>query len=297
MRLEMNAAREAIETKLAEPLNVSMTEAAAAIYEVVNSNMTDAIHVVTVQKGYDPREFVLVAAGGASPIHTGELATSLRIKKVIVPKASSVFCALGGLQADMKYDFVRTYLKKMSDSDPDELAAEFRQLTELGISRLHADHVPEERRLFQYSMDMRYIGQHWDIPVHINLIDGKPDLEQAVAGFHRNHEGLHGYRIDARETEIVNLRVMAIGRTPSLQLGRKPLGSPNAQAAGKGRRQAYFGRVLGFQETSVYDGPRLQPGNEIVGPAIIEEPTTTIVIAPDHLGRMDGDENIIIHIN
>src|SRR5690606_27021987 len=132
-------------------------------HEVVNSNMVDAINVVTVQKGYDPRTFALVSAGGASPIHAGRLAEELAIGKVIVPKASSVFCALGGLQADMKYNFVRTYLWPMSAIDPAQVAGMFDELTREGMARLEQDGVPPGRRLFEYTMDMRYVGQHWDI--------------------------------------------------------------------------------------------------------------------------------------
>src|SRR6202011_2825260 len=115
------------------PLGISTPEGAQAIYEIVNANMVDAIHVVTVEQGYDPRDFALVAAGGAAPLHTGVLAKALGIPRVIIPHASSVFCALGGLEADMKYDYVKTYLVKMGALQSEQLFDAFENLRQEGV--------------------------------------------------------------------------------------------------------------------------------------------------------------------
>lgn len=296
MALDLALARQAVEEHLAKPLGLTIEQGAQAIFEIVNSNMVDAIQVITVQKGYDPRDFALVAAGGASPIHTGVLARSLGIRRVMVPKASSVFCALGGLQADAKYDYVSTFLAHTSTIDVAKLAAEFGRLVKQGINRLEQDGIAESRRYFEFSLDMRYIGQHWDISVPVVMRNGVPDLAAAAAEFHKRHDMLHGYKMEDRETEVVNCRLMAIGRNPPIPMKSKALAGDDASHAQKGKRTAYFGVERGFLSVPVYDGDRLLPGNRVSGPAIIERSNTTVVVGVDEIALVDKDENLIIDL-
>jgi N-methylhydantoinase A len=297
MRLDYDLAVKAIDEKLAQPLGISTAEAAQAIYEIVNANMVDAIHVVTVQQGYDPREFALVAAGGASPLHTSVLAKALGIPRVIIPQASSVFCALGGLEADMKYDYVRTYLVKSSELEMSALMAAFEELLQEGNARLDKDGIAREQRSFEYSLDMRYVGQHWDIQVPASMGNGHPPkLAEIIQDFHRRHEMVNGYKLEEREVEIASLRLMAIGKSPRLELKRIECETRDASAAIKGRRKAYFGTGCGFIEAPVYDGGKLRAGDEFNGPAIVEKPNTTIIIYPDQQTRIDGYENTIIDV-
>ncbi|MBI3951647.1 MAG: hydantoinase/oxoprolinase family protein [Acidobacteria bacterium] len=298
MRLDRDLAIKAIDEKVARPLGVSTTEAAQAIYEIVNANMVDAIHVITVQKGYDPREFALVAAGGAAPLHTGVLAQALEIPRVIIPQASAAFCALGALEADMKYDYVRTYLVKTGSLDMAHLLRAFEELRQQGYARLERDGIPSEKRVFEYWLEMRYVGQHWEIPVPARRGNGRPpDLSEFLQEFHRRHEMIHGYKLEEREAEIANIRVMAIGKSPKLTWTPKPFEGADAAAALKERRSAYLGTERGFWVVPVYDGLELKPGNELSGPAIIEKPATTIVIYPDQHARVDGYENIIVNLH
>jgi len=290
-------ARKAIRKHVADPFGLTVEEGARAIFEIVNSNMVDAIHVVTVQRGYDPREYALVAAGGAAPVHTSVLARALEIGQVIVPKASSVFCAIGGLQADAKYDYVSTFLSKVNEIDIGELADEFQDLVRQGVERLERDGVPAASRFFEFSLDMRYIGQHWDIQVQAVMNNDIPDLDAAVAEFHRRHNMLHGYQMLDRETEVVNCRLMAIGRTPSIEVPWKRPGDADASKCLKGSRRAYFGADPGFINASVYDGERLAPGHRIAGPAIIERLNTTVVLVPGDEAVVDGLENILIQLD
>lgn len=297
MKLNPTLAARAIEENVARPLGISTPEGAQAIYEIVNSNMVDAIHVVTVEQGYDPRDFALVAAGGAAPLHTAVLANALGIPRVIIPHASSVFCALGGLEADMKYDYVRTYLVKMGSLESEQLFNSFEELRQEGIARLEKDGIAENMRFFEYWLEMRYVGQHWDISVPVNMGNGsKPQLPEIVQEFHKRHELVHGYKLAEREVEIANLRLMAIGKSPKLKLKTKPLEGKDASAALKDRRRAYFGTEAGFLEVPVYDGSRLRSGNEFAGPAIVEKPSTTIVIHPDQKARVDERQNMIVDI-
>ncbi len=297
MPLKPDLARQAIEEHIAKPFGLSVEEGAQAMFEIVNSNMVDAIHVVTVQKGYDPREFALVAAGGASPIHTGVLARSLEMGRVIVPKASSVFCAIGGLQADAKYDYISTFLSKASDIDVDELGDEFDDLVRQGVERLEQDGVPTKNRFFEFSLDMRYIGQHWDIQIPAVMNEGKPDLTAAIAEFHNRHNMLHGYQMLDRETEVVNCRLMAIGKTPRLEMKTKKLGGEDASDCMKGSQRAYFGTTDGFLDAAVYDGQKLSAGHRFTGPAIVERSNTTVVLVPGDHAFVDGEENIIIELD
>jgi N-methylhydantoinase A len=298
MRLNAARANKAIEENVSRPLGVSTVEAAQAIYEIVNSNMVDAIHVVTVEQGYDPREFALVAAGGAAPLHTGVLAKALGIPRVIIPHASSVFCALGGLEADMKYDYVRTYLVKMGTLKSEQLFKSFDELRKEGVARLEKDGIPEDMRSFEYWLEMRYVGQHWDIPVPVHMRNGsKPELGEIVEEFHTRHEKVHGYKLEEREVEIANIRLTAIGKSPRLTLKTKQIEGREASSAIKDRRRAYFGADDGFLEVPVYDGSKLKSGNELSGPAIVEKPSTTIVIYPNQHARIDERENMIVSIN
>jgi N-methylhydantoinase A len=298
MRLNAARANKAIEENVARPLGVSTVEAAQAIYEIVNSNMVDAIHVVTVEQGYDPREFALVAAGGAAPLHTGVLAKALGIPRLIVPHASSVFCALGGLEADMKYDYVRTYLVKMGTLKSEQLFNSFEELRKEGVARLEKDGIPDNMRSFEYWLEMRYVGQHWDIPVPVHMRNGsKPELSEIVEEFHTRHEKVHGYKLEEREVEIANIRLMAIGKSPKLTLKTKQIEGSEASSAIKDRRRAYFGADDGFLEVPVYDGSKLKSGNELSGPAIVEKPSTTIVVYPNQHARIDERENMIVTIS
>jgi N-methylhydantoinase A len=296
MRLNAERANKAIEASVARPLGVSTVDAAQAIYEIVNSNMVDAIHVVTVEQGYDPRDFALVAAGGAAPLHTGVLATALGIPRVIIPHASSVFCALGGLEADMKYDYVRTYLVKMGTLKSEQLFNSFDELRREGVARLEKDGIPEGMRFFEYWLEMRYVGQHWDIPVPVHMRNGtKPELGEIIQEFHTRHEKVHGYKLEEREVEIANIRLTAIGKSPKLTLKTKRIEGPDASSALKERRRAYFGEA-GFLEVPVYDGSKLRSGNELSGPAIVEKPSTTIVVYPRQRATIDERENMIVNI-
>lgn len=296
MKLDVELARRAVQEHVSKPLGLTLEQGAQAIFEIVNSNMVDAIQVVTVQKGYDPREFSLVAAGGASPIHTGVLARALGIPRVIVPKASSVFCALGGLQADAKYDYVSTFLSRTSEVDPQKLAQELAKLEQQGIARLEKDGVPEAQRRTEFSLDMRYVGQHWDIAVPLRMVEGAPDLSAAVAEFHERHDMLHGYKMEDRETEVVNCRLIAIGTSPRVKLRMEPVRADLAAPIQKGTRRAYFGAEAGFLVAPVFDGDALEHGDSLSGPAIIEKVNTTVVLLPGDRLTVDAYRNLIIDL-
>ena len=179
----------------------------------------------------------------------------------------------------------------------DQLLNTFEELRQQGIARLERDGIPSNMRFFEYWLEMRYVGQHWDIPVPVNMGNGnKPQLEDIVQEFHKRHELVHGYKLEEREVEIANVRLMAIGRSPKLNLKTKRIEGKDPSAALKDGRKAYFGMETGFIDVPVYDGSNLRSGNEFAGPAIVEKPSTTIIIYPEQQARMDERENIIVDI-
>jgi N-methylhydantoinase A len=296
IHLDKQLALNAITEHVAKPLHISPVEAAQAMFEIVNANMVDALHLITVQKGHDPREFALVAAGGACPIHACVLAAALGMKRVVVPRTSEAFCAQGALEADMKYDYVRTCLLRMASLDPKELLGYFDELRQQGIERLRQDGISQDSWHFDYSLEMRYIGQHWQISVPLKLRDGQlPPMTEIMQAFHNRHEAVNGYKLEGREAEIVNIAVMAIGRSPKLQLRTWKEDGANAASAIKGKRRAYFGRPE-FIEVPLYDSELLTSGRMFQGPAIIEKPNTTIVVGRDQRAHVDRYENIIIDL-
>jgi len=177
------------------------------------------------------------------------------------------------------------------------LMAAFEELREEGNARLDKDGIAREHRSFEYSLDMRYVGQHWDIQVPASMGNGQPPkLEEIIRDFHRRHEMVNGYKLEDREVEIASLRLMAIGRSPRLELKKVESETRDASSAVKAKRTAYFGTERGFIETAVYDGTKLRAGDQFEGPAIVEKPNTTIVVYPGQRAHVDGYENMIIDI-
>ena len=273
LQLDVDAARRAV-GGLAEQLGLSELQVASGIYELVNANMAAALGVVSVERGHDPREFVLVVAGGAGPIHAAAIARELEIPNILIPRESSVFCAAGMLISDLKHDYVRTYARAPDEA---EMEAIYAELESEALATLASEGVPRERVELIRSVDLRYAGQFNEVEV--------PRPED----FHERHEALYGYSMPGAPTELINLRLSARGITdkPALQ-GSEPEGE-DPSAALKSHREAYFDGV--FETVPVYDGLMLVNGNVVPGPAIIEQPTTTIVLPPGFTARCDEHDN------
>lgn len=306
--IDKEAAVAAIRTAIAEPLGLGVTEAAYGIYRLVNTNMADATKVVSVERGHDPREFALVAAGGAGALHGSRIAAIVGIPTVIVPKTASVFCALGMLESDLKHDYVRTTLAPALCSGASagvwaplaalDLAELNRVLDEMEAEArrtLAAEGIPPERVAVERGLDLRYLGQHHEVPVTIPAGAITPEtLPEIARRFHEAHQRLFLYSEPDSPLESINVRLTATGAIPKTPLASWPAGGPDASPALKGTRQAYFGDAGGWVETPIYDGDRLRAGNQIAGPAIIEEVTTTIVICPHDLAEIDRLGNVVI---
>lgn len=283
MTVDRALAEKALKEKIADPLGIDVVEAARAVRKIVDHSMSDAISEVSVRRGEDPRRYVLVAAGGAGPVHVASLARVLDIKKILVPRDSSIFCAIGSIIADLRHDLVKSVVVKTADADPLALDAAFAELEAVGDGYLEREGIAHGDRYYRRSIDMRYKGQFHE--VELPIARGELTAEAIgtiVEDFHRRHEELYAYRDDA-ETEMINVRVAAYGKvTPPTRtaLERSGAGQDSSQYI-KEHRNVYFEENEGFVSTAIYDGDRMAAGSVVNGPAVIEESTTTIVVPPE----------------
>jgi N-methylhydantoinase A len=297
-RLDRQAAAEAVRRHIADPLGLDVTEAAYGIYRLVNTNMADATKVVSVEKGHDPRDFALVAAGGAGALHASQIAAIVGIPRVIVPKTASVFCALGMLESDLKHDYVRTMWTPFAALDLARLNQTFSEMEGEARRTLAVEGIPPDRITIERGMDLRYLGQHHEVAVPIPAGEVTAEtLPEIARRFHAAHQRLFLYSEPESPLESINVRLTGTGLIPKTPLASWPAGGPDAGAAIKQRRPAYFGEGRGWVDTPIYDGRRLQAGNRLAGPAIIEEVTTTIVICPQDLAEIDRLGNVVIAVN
>ncbi len=286
MKLYPELAEKAIRLSIAEPLGMDVTEAAWAMKQVIDHHMIDGISIVSVQRGEDPRKYTLVVAGGAGGSHAANLASVIGIKKMLIPKSSSVFCALGGVIADVRHDFVRCIPGIAGRMDLSEMNDAFEAMKSTGDEYLKKEGVSVVDRYYVRSLDMRYKGQYHELEVPLpadsegassRIID-PGFIEELVEQFHQMHEALYSYR-DKAEIEILNLRLSAFGKVHTPEIREEPFVSRNSEGHLKGRRNAYF-REFGFVATPVYNGETMEVGNVVEGPAIVELQTTTIVVPP-----------------
>ncbi|MCR4429218.1 MAG: hydantoinase/oxoprolinase family protein [Caldiserica bacterium] len=297
IKLDLERSKEALQKTIASPLGLSIDEAAFGIHRIVNENMADALRVVSIERGYDPREFVLVAAGGAGPIHASRLAKEVGIPRVIVPRTASVYCALGMLESDLKHDYVRTFWKPLEQVEPKELEQVFSEMEIQGIETLKSEGIKESSIILERYLDMRYIGQHHEVTVRIpqtSLSSG--DLNYVVEAFHSAHERLYTYSEPESPVEIINVRLTAIGKIPKTPIAKEEIADYPVEKALKGQREVYFPEFKGRIITNIFDSSKLRPGHSFFGPAIVEAITTTIVVCPNDKAFVDDYGNLIVEV-
>ncbi len=295
LNFDGEAASRAINTNVAQLLDLDLVTAADGIYQLVNNNMATALGVVSVQRGYDPREFVLVVAGGAGPIHAAAIARELDIPLILIPRESSVFCAAGMLISDLKHDYVRTYATDIEQIDLKEVNRLFQEMANTALDTLLAESVRQVDMHISYSADLRYVGQFNEVEV-VAPESGEIStqvLKEMCQAFHDRHDALYGYSMQDAAMELINLRVSGTGRTDKPRQETHAFAGEDAGSAKIGQRQAYFDG--GFQETPVYDGLLLQNGMQLNGPAIIVQPTTCIVVPPDFALLCDEFNNYLMY--
>jgi N-methylhydantoinase A len=256
--------------------------------------MAGAIRAISIERGYDPRDFVLLACGGAGPLHAGRLAELLEMPTVLIPRYSGVLSTLGLLHSDIKNDYVRTMLQRHNAFDLTALNAAFSDLITHARAWLSAEGIaPGAQRLERFA-DLRYANQGYELTVSVP--DGlltETTLAQTLATFHQEHQRLYTYASPELPVELVNLRVSASG--PARPWRFQPLPGANGTPP-PGTRAVYFPTVGGFVECSVYDYATLPSGASLTGPAIITQDLSTIVVQPQHRVHLDSYGNIIMTI-
>jgi N-methylhydantoinase A len=297
-KLERAGVREAVLEQIGRPLGLDAVEAAYGIFRIVNANMANAIRRVSSQAGHDPRELCMVVYGGNGPVHAGMQAEELGIRRLLVPKTSPAFSALGLLLADYAVDAQRSYIAPSGRADVARINAIFEELERSAEQELAAARLARRDLVFQRYVNLCYPGQTFDMAVPARTgPDGRmarEDLARTVAAFHDLHEELHAYAVREEEPVLRSVRVQTQGRTRKPTLPElAPSGRPLREAL-RARRPAWFGGR--FVDTPVYDGDALGAGHRIEGPAIVEERFTTIVVYPGHVAELDRHGNYAIEL-
>ena len=283
VRIDSAAAERAIAADVGEKLGLSVVEAAARIVEVVNSNMAQALRIVSVERGHDPQEFSLIAFGGAGPVHAAALAAELQIPEVIIPPAPGAFSALGLVASDLKRDFSRTLYADLDSVDPGRIADVLAGMHAEGLRFLDTANVPQPRRALLRLADVRYRRQAYELTVPI--ADGaitRATLDALATSFHAKHEQTYGHANRTEPVQLVNLRLTALGRLPGLTLTQRT----DAAVARQHSREVWFAET-GFVATPVPWRDGLLPGTTVVGPAIIEAMDSTTVVPPAWRASID----------
>ncbi|TKJ31489.1 MAG: hypothetical protein CEE40_01510 [Chloroflexi bacterium B3_Chlor] len=295
MKLYPELAEKAIKQHVAEPLVVSLEEAASGIIRVVNANMERAISVNSTEKGFDVREFALLPFGGAGPLHAVELAQDLDMKRVVVPPYAGTFSAVGLLVANTRYDYASTVAKNEKELTPEELLAAFKELETQGRDQLKGQSVPEAEIEILWSADLRYQGQSYELSTPVTRKEPltQADIKEIVDLFHDLHYRIYAYGSVDEMVEFINVRVAAIGKVPEVSLAHSGAGDGDAEIARKGTRPVHF-PTEGFIDTAIYDRALLRPGHVVSGPALVEEMASTTVLTPDVKGTVDEYGNIIV---
>jgi N-methylhydantoinase A len=295
--LNVERARQAIHAHIAAPLGLEPHDAAAGMVQIVNNNMMGALRVVSVEKGYDPRDFALVAFGGAGPLHAGQLAELLGTPTVIIPPYPGILSALGLLSTDLRYDAMRTFVQRGPAYDLAGMEALYRALHTEVTALLSAEGVPETCRRFQRLADLRYARQGFEVTVDFPAAEiSAASIQALLAAFHRRHEQLYTYAAPDTPVEIVNLRLRAVGQMDKLILPRIDAVPAGTTPAAMRTRPVYFSG-LGFVDTPVFARHTFCAGHCLDGPAVVEQLDTTTVIYPGHQAVVDAYGNLLLHWN
>jgi N-methylhydantoinase A len=288
LALDAAAAERAV-AAVGRRLGVDTVAAAAGIHRVVNARMADQIRLVTIKRGYDPRQFSLVVLGGAGPVHGAALAAEMGMAEVLVPEAPGVLAAFGLLAAAIEHHHARTLQARTDAADLDAVNRCLGDLDGAGRGRMREEGVPADQVRVAYTADMRYVGQAYELEVPIAVPVTRGRVPEILAAFHAVHERVYGYARTQQPVEFVNFRAVHTYPLP------RPVVTPAARATGTladarlGERRAYFGA---FMPTAIYERTRLPRGARLDGPAIVEQSDTTTVIPPGVTALVDDAGNL-----
>jgi N-methylhydantoinase A len=281
-KIDASLAHKAVEDVVARPLGMTVPEAALGIFEIVNRTMASAISEISLQRGYDPRDFTLVAAGGQGPLHAAELARELSIPKVIIPRFASTFCAFGALAADLRHDYKRSFTCRLTNLDVEALERTFREMERIGNSELALEGAEPSEVSMVRRLEMRYAGQIYEVAVDVSSLELSDDVAPQIQELlHRQHEKEYTYRHEGGVGEIINASLTVIGRLPEIKLPVSKRRGTAVDQAFREHREMLIRGDSEYRTVPVYDGSKLLPGNVLSGPAVIEEAHTTILLLPE----------------
>ena len=292
MSLDIKASEEVV-SEIARSLGLDMYQAAAGILDIVNENMFGALRLVTVQKGLDPRDFAMVAFGGAGPLHGNAMAILAGCFPVIVPPTPGVLSALGFLHSDVKNEFAQTYVRNIDETDGAQIVEIFAKLGREARTWLQEEGISDTAQNLRYEADVRYFRQGYEFAMDVNpetLTNG--GLEGLASRFGASHEQLYGFKLE-QPVELVNLRAIGTGEVGKIQFPRFDSGPADPSAAVVDQHQVYFDG--NFAMTNIYGRDKLTAGNRLAGPAVITQKDSTTIIHPGHAGVVDEYLSILIY--
>ena len=283
MGLDGESAGAAIERCLATPLGISVTDAANGIVEIANAAMVNALHLISVQRGYDPRDFTLVGFGGAGPVHANALARDAEMPTLVIPRSPGIFSATGLLTTDLKRDAAVTLVRRLDELEQGEAERAFVEMEAAGCRELEREGLAADAIESVRQIDLRYVGQSYELTIAAG--------EDLLARFHDEHERVYGFAAPAESVEVVSLRLTSVGKI--VKPPARPLEAGGSVAA-KETRQVYFGESSGYVECPIYDRYALPAGATFPGPAVVEEFDSTTVVHPGFTLRVDDLGNLVI---
>jgi len=299
MEVQPELARTAIQTHIADKLNTSIDEAAMGIFKILAHSMTEAISLHSVRKGYDPRDFSLIAEGGAGPLFAWQIADQLGIPRVIVPGHPGITSAVGLLTTDIRYEEPTTVWTSSADPNIELLREQIDRLSKQAVAQLEADGIAPENISLERSVDCRYVGQGYEL--RVQAPDGEIDdvwVKTTAEAFHEAHGRTYSQRFDDKSVQLVNVRVTGVGAVPHVQIAEIERGTADASGAIKTTARALFWKdetaVPEWVDTPVYERSQLLAGNEITGPAIVEQFDSTTIIGMNQHATVDAVGHIII---
>lgn len=294
--VDMEMVKAVIDEKIASRFDITSEAAALGIIRIANSNMLNALKLISVRKGYDPREFTLVAFGGGGSMHAPALAKELGVKKVIVPVAASVFSAWGMLMTDLRHDYIQTYIRRVDDINYDEFNHMLADQESKALAQYLDEGVEEERVMFTRFIDIRYLGQEHTVKVPVpNGVVTKEEMKNVIQKFHDTHEQLYTFKLEDSPTEIVNLHLIAFGSVQKPELSTIENNGLDVQDALKEVRPVLY-EEHGWIDTQVFEREKLNPNVYLEGPVIVEESSASTVVYPGQSVTVDLYGNLIIEM-
>jgi N-methylhydantoinase A len=296
MRLDVQMARAAIERHVAGPLGISIEDAAEGVIRIINANMTGALKVVSVERGYDPKNFAMVAFGGAGPLHGVELGRALACRAVLVPRYPGLLCALGLLATDLQYDYARTALQRGPEHDLAAINAVWSDLEQEADSELAREGIPAERRRFVRLADLRYAKQGFELTLEApggRL--GAADAARLMEAFHAQHERLYTFAERDTQVEIVTLRLRAMGVVEKIALPEIPVAAGSMPEPYERRSIRLDG--ASHRDVPAYRRDALRAGHRINGFSVVDQLDSTSLILPGQTAEVDRHGNLIIQLS